>query len=62
MKDFLAKLGSGRLFLVICTGLVFLYCSINKILGADVISTICTAVFLSYFSRTDRNGSNPPSK
>lgn len=49
------KLLSGRFWLSIIAGIVFGVCAINKTLTSDVIATIITAVFLSYFSR-DRNG------
>ena len=66
MQRFLTKLGSGRLFLVICVGVTFVYCSVHKIITPEAIVTIVMAVMTSYFSRTDRsakpdtpNNSNP---
>ena len=56
MRD---KLLSGRLWLTLISGIVFAYCSFTKILTADVIATILTAVFMSYFQRSDRNGTQP---
>ena len=56
MNPLLGKLGSGRLWLTLVAGYVFAYCSVTKILTADVVATIVTAVFLSYFQRSDRNG------
>ncbi len=50
------KLLSGRLWLTLISGFVFAYCSVTKTLTADVIATILTAVFMSYFQRSDRNG------
>lgn len=56
LKALIAKLGSGRLFLVICTGITFVYCSIHKIITAEAIVTIITCVMTNYFNRSDRNG------
>ncbi len=48
------KLLSGRLWLTIISGLVFAYVSFMKIIQPDVIATILTMVFVSYFQRQDR--------
>ena len=62
MNPVIDKLTSGRLWLTIIAGIVFAYCSINKTLNAECIASIVTAVFLSYFQRSDRkkeeNGNN----
>ena len=58
LKVKMSKIFSGRLWLTIITGIVFAYCSITKILNAECISAIVSMVFISYFQRGDRNGSN----
>ena len=55
MQRFLSKLGSGRLFLVICVGVTFVYCSVHKIITPEAIVTIISSVVTSYFYR-ERNG------
>ena len=54
IKPLIEKLFSGRYFLTVVTGIVFVYVSINKLITADVIATIVTMVFTLYFTRTDR--------
>ena len=53
------KILSGRLWLTIIAGGVFAYCSVAKILNAECISAIVSMVFISYFQRSDRNGTTP---
>lgn len=50
------NLGSGRLWLTLITGCVFLYCSIKGKINSEAISAIISMVFISYFNK-DR-GSN----
>ena len=54
MRD---KLFSGKYFLTIVAGLVFMYCSVRGIIGKDVIATIVAMVFTLYF--TKHNGGKP---
>ena len=48
------KAMSGRWFLTVVGGLVFGFVAIKKILPPEATSAILTAIFTSYFSRTDR--------
>lgn len=53
------KLLSGRYFLTVIGGLVFAYAVVTKIMPPEATSAILTAIFTSYFQRTDRkNGGN----
>lgn len=52
------KLVSGRLWLVFITGIVFGYATFAKILSAEAVATIITAVYVSYFGRSDRKTEN----
>jgi len=54
------KLLSGRYFLTVIAGIVFAYATYKSILNAEAIATIITMVFVSYFQRNDRNGTNKP--
>ena len=56
------KLLSGRYYLTIIGGIAFIYAIINKLLEAQAISAILTAIFLSYFQRSDRKQENGESK
>lgn len=57
MKDkIIDKVLSGRYFLTIIGGLVFLYVAINKMMPPEAVASILTAIFMSYFNRADRNG------
>lgn len=58
-EKIIAKLLSGRLWLTVISGAVFAYATYAKILEAQAISAILTAVFTSYFNRGDRNGGTP---
>jgi len=44
----------GRMFLTVCCGIVFIYCSVTNVLDAVGIGVIITSVFKDYFNRTDR--------
>ena len=50
------KLISGRYFLTIVSGLVFAYSAYTKLLSAEAIATIITAVFINYFRQDRPNG------
>ena len=54
------KLLSGRYVLTVITGLVFDYVACTGIMEAKEVGIIVTAVFISYFQRTDRNGTKNP--
>ena len=56
------KLFSGRYFLAVCAGIVFVYCSINKILDGAVVATIIVAVFKDYFSEKGNDDTRPSDK
>jgi len=51
---FVRQVTSGRYFLTIIAGLVFAYATYAKILDSQAVSAIVTAVFISYFNRSDR--------
>jgi len=48
------KIVSGRFVLTVLSGIVFAYATYAKLLEAQAVSAILTAVFMSYFSRSDR--------
>jgi len=50
----LNKLLSGRYYLTLVGGVVFILCVINKTLEPQATSAILTAIFMSYFQRSDR--------
>lgn len=52
----LNKLLSGRLIFTICTAIVFMVGSLNKLFPADKIAEIIMLVIIFYFNRTDRKG------
>ena len=56
MDVVVAKLTSGKYYLTIITGLVFLYASITGKIEKDVIGTIIVTVFTLYFTRKSSNG------
>ena len=51
MNNIAAKLLSGRLWLTIIAGLVFAYATYSKILNSEAVASICTMVFMAYFSK-----------
>jgi len=51
------KLFSGRYYLTVIAGLVFIYAVYAKILNAEATATIITMVFINYFQR-DRKQEN----
>ena len=52
------KILSGRLWLVLITGIVFAYATYAKILSGEAVSAIVVAVYTSYFGRSDRTKEN----
>ena len=54
-----AKLLSGRFWLTIISGLVFAYVACTRILPPEATAAILTAVFTSYFQRSDRAARAP---
>ena len=54
MNFIVQKLISGRLFLTICAGIVFVYASFTKVLSPAEIVGVIMFVFTAYFSRNDR--------
>lgn len=53
----LAKLLSGRYFLTVVSGIVFIYATYTKLLNSEAVATIITMVFINYFQR-DRKQEN----
>jgi hypothetical protein len=53
------KLLSGKFWLTIISGLVFMYGTYKGILGGEAVSAIISMVFISYFQR-NTNGANKP--
>jgi len=47
------KLTSGKYYLTICGGLVFLYASITGILPPEAITGILMYIFMSYFKKDE---------
>lgn len=55
LKETIAeKLLSGRYYLTIVGGVVFFYAVWKRILPDAATASIITAIFMSYFSRNDR--------
>lgn len=50
------KACSGRYFLTVCAGLVFVYCSIRHILPDEAIVSIISSVFTMYFLKHETKG------
>jgi len=50
------KLFSGKYFLVICSGIAFLYATWAKVLDPPVVAAIVTMVFSNYFNKKNGNG------
>lgn len=50
----IAKLLSGRFLLTMISGIVFGYVAIKQIIDGATTAAILTAVFTSYFQRSDR--------
>jgi len=48
-----AKATSGKYFLTVCAGLVFMYTSYKGILPKEAIVSIITSVFTMYFLKKD---------
>ena len=48
------KLLSGRFWLTIMTGLVFMYSAWVRLLNAEAVAAIIAMVWVSYFQRSDR--------
>ena len=48
-----AKITSGKYFLTVCSGLVFVYTSVKGILPKEAIVSIITSVFTMYFLKRD---------
>jgi hypothetical protein len=53
-KEILMKVVSGRYFLTIIGGFVFAYAVWAKIMPSEATAAILSSIFVSYFSRTDR--------
>ena len=58
MKSIIDKLFSGRYFLTICAGCVFVYCSIHSILTPETIAVIIVGVMKDYFNKIDKGSGN----
>jgi len=50
----LNKMLSGRYYLTVIAGIVFVYATYVKLLNAEAVAAIITMVFVSYFNRQDR--------
>jgi len=59
MNELLKKIGSGRWWLTIISGIVFAYAVMYDKINAEAVASILTAVFVSYFNKKEDNGSNP---
>ena len=51
-----SKATSGKYFLTVCAGLVFVYTSYKGILPKEAIVSIITSVFTMYFLKQKENG------
>jgi len=54
----LAKFSSGKFWLTIISGIVFAWCAMRHVLNSEAISAILSMVFISYFQKSDKAGSN----
>jgi len=50
-NDFLSKMCSGRFWLTIMAGLVFMWCSYKGMLKPESIAAILAMVFSNYFNK-----------
>ena len=50
-----SKLLSGKYLLTVCSGIVFVYCSVTGKLDATEIAAVTTMVFTLYFTKKDSN-------
>lgn len=56
-----SKFTSGKFWLTIICGLVFAYCSINKILPQDKVYDVILVVVYAYFTKNSiQNGKGTP--
>ena len=53
-----SKILSGRWFLTVIGGLVFVYAVMQGILKEETVASILVMIFVSYFQRQDRGGQN----
>ena len=58
LKAIAKKLCSGRWILTVVSAFTFMYAVRHKILDPAAISSILTAVFMSYFSKEKHDGTN----
>ena len=61
-ETLVTKITSGRYYLTLVGGLVFAYAVHAKVLDNQATAAILTAIFMSYFQRTDRNGKGGETK
>ena len=50
------KLFSGRYFITLCAGVVFIYCSMKKIITSEAIVAVIMYVVQAYFGKKQENG------
>ena len=53
------KISSGRWILTVIGGGVFAYVAITGMLPKEATASILTAIFMSYFQRSDRSNDKP---
>ena len=58
LKRITDKLTSGKFLLTLIAGMTFFYAVRHKMLEAQAISSIVTAVFLSYFNKQNGEKTN----
>lgn len=54
----LAKIFSGKYFLTICCGIVFVYASFARVLNEATIAAIIVGVFKDYFAQSKESNGN----
>lgn len=53
---FVNKVTSGRYYLTLVGGVVFAFAVWKRFINDQATCSILTAIFMSYFQRSDRNG------
>ena len=53
LKMIIAKCTSGKYFLTVCSGVVFIYATVARILPEEAIASIVSTVFAMYFLKKE---------
>ena len=53
LRIVLSKVTSGKFFLTVCSGIVFIYATVARILPEEAIASIVSTVFAMYFLKKE---------